>query len=334
MFKERYAQVPDGQKRDMIVHRIKKGETLSSIAQRYGIPASVIEESNRIPSARRLSVGKNLIIPVPRGSDRFASLVAKSAKVDAYSSVRIAENGRRTNGKARIARALVLAQKRMPADHRDKTRFVYTVKRGDTIGHIAEWYGVRAADIRNWNDLPYGRTIRAGADLTIWVGNRTAGRYVRINEMSFAEKQATVARAPSTAEKEDAATEGSDRHVVRKGETLGKIAAAHGVTIAQLKRWNHLKTARINAGQQLLVHTDASRLASGKPSVDSASQERPKNGGRVVIYRVKKGDTLWDIARAHNVEPSDLKTWNDIARNKIFAGQELIIHVGGTDLHQ
>jgi LysM repeat protein len=49
---------------------------------------------------------------------------------------------------------------------------------------------------------------------------------------------------------------------------------------------------------------------------------------------VKKGDTIWDIAKAHNVEPRDLKSWNDITRNRIFAGQELIIHVSPADSRQ
>ena len=44
-----------------------------------------------------------------------------------------------------------------------------------------------------------------------------------------------------------------------------------------------------------------------------------------VVYVVKKGDTLWDIAKAFAVTPSDLKEWNDLARNKIVAGQELVI---------
>jgi LysM repeat protein len=43
---------------------------------------------------------------------------------------------------------------------------------------------------------------------------------------------------------------------------------------------------------------------------------------------------LWEIARTHNVEPRDIKSWNDITRNKIYAGQELIIHPGGSDMKQ
>jgi membrane-bound lytic murein transglycosylase D len=58
------------------------------------------------------------------------------------------------------------------------------------------------------------------------------------------------------------------------------------------------------------------------------------NGEKVLIYRVKKGDTIWEIARAHNVEPRDLKSWNDITHNRIVAGQELIIHVSSADSRQ
>jgi membrane-bound lytic murein transglycosylase D len=54
-FKKKYAQVPDDQKRDMIVHKVHGGETLASIAKKYGIPAEVIRESNHLLSARKLA---------------------------------------------------------------------------------------------------------------------------------------------------------------------------------------------------------------------------------------------------------------------------------------
>lgn len=331
-FMEQYAQIPPDKKRDMIVHVIRRGETLGSIANRYGIPVGVIEESNRIASARRLSVGKTLVIPVPRGSSRFASLVASSSRVEPGLRLRDGVAGRKTDGKAKIARALAIAQKRQPADAKDKTRVLYRVKKGDTLGHIAEWYGVRAADIRNWNDLSYSRTIRAGAELSVWVDRQEAARYRKIDEMTFAEKQAATAAPRASAETDEAGNEGSQRHVVKRGETLGMIAAAYNVTVTQLQHWNNLRTSRINAGQDLVIHADARALTASAGAKQNDPQA--KEGNSVLVYKVKRGDTLWDIARAHNVEPRDLKNWNDIIRNKIYAGQELIIHVGGADLRQ
>jgi membrane-bound lytic murein transglycosylase D len=332
-FRARYAQIPNGKKKDWIVHTIRRGETLATIGKKYGIPTSIIQESNHLASARRLSVGRKIAIPVPRGSARYAGLVASSTGMEASLRDRDDYAPLHSDGKSRIARALSYARVHQPADTHDKKRLTYTVKKGDTIGHIAEWYGCRAADIRNWNDLPYGRPIRAGADLTIWVDKHEAARYEKIDGMTFAQKQATVPRKHEAAASEENGEDGSKTYSVRKGDTLGKIAAAHGVSIAELKRWNHLRTSRITAGQELLIH-DVGRVS---PSADKNAVHAgvaPTGAEKVLIYTVKKGDTLWEIARAHNVEPRDLKSWNDITRNKIFAGQELIIHINPAESRQ
>ena len=328
-FKEKYAQIPEGQRRDMIVHKIKKGETLEAIAKKYGIPAPVIQESNRIASTKRLSVGKTLVIPVPRGSARYASLVATSARAEYAFEARRSSNGRKNGDRSKMTRALAYAREHQPADPKDKTRLNYAVKKGDTIGHIAEWYGVRAADIRNWNDLPYGRPIRAGSDLSIWVDKQESARYGKVNEMTFAEKQGTVSKIHTVTDNEDPEGVGAKQYRVKRGDTLEKIAEAYDVAPNQIQRWNNLRTSRINAGQVLVIHPQA-QLVTAK--MGNAKQTGGEDN--VLVYKVKKGDTLWDIARTHNVEPSDLKSWNDITRNKIYAGQELIIHTGARDSRQ
>jgi membrane-bound lytic murein transglycosylase D len=99
-----------------------------------------------------------------------------------------------------------------------------------------------------------------------------------------------------------------------------------------MQHWNNLRTSRINAGQQLVIHSDAQSLTA--PAGSKQDDVQMRDGNKVLVYKVKRGDTLWDIARAHNVEPRDLKNWNDITRNKIYAGQELIIHVDAADLRQ
>jgi membrane-bound lytic murein transglycosylase D len=331
-FKAQYAQIPADKKRDMIVHKVARGETLSGIAGRYGIPVGVILESNRRTSARSLSVGKTLVIPVPRGSSRYSSMVASSSRIEPSGRYRGSGIDKRVDGKQRIARALALAQKRQPADAKDKKRLSYRVKKGDTLGHIAEWYGIRAADIRNWNDLPYGRTIRAGVELTIWVAKEEEARYRKIDDMSFAEKQALSPSSRRAGEADEASVDPSQHYVVKKGETLGRIAEAHNVAVAQIRRWNNMRSNKIMVGQELVIHPDARMLSEGSQSKQQTPQN--KDGGKVLVYKVKRGDTLWDIARAHNVEPRDLKSWNDITRNKIYAGQELIIHIGSTDVRQ
>jgi membrane-bound lytic murein transglycosylase D len=307
--------IPDDQKRDWIVHVIRKGETLGSIAGRYGIPASVIQDHNRISSAKRLSVGKTIVIPVPRGSERYASLVETSARIDVESRAKRSRTMRVQPDRTKVQRALAQANKNAPVDTKSHTRLSYTVKKGDTIGHIAEWFGCRAADIRNWNDISYGDPIRPGSDLAIWVHNTEAARYRGIDDLPFEQKQLLIAKR----EKATKPTENGDsngKYLVREGDSLDKIARDHGVSVDQLKRWNQLRGSRIVAGQELTIHADAK-------SVDLSGTKKGEAQKGSSVYVVKKGDTLWDIAKAHGISPNDLKDWNDLERNKIHEGQEL-----------
>jgi LysM repeat protein len=165
------------------------------------------------------------------------------------------------------------------------------------------------------------------------VEKQEAARYEKIDGMTFAQKQATLPPKHEASAAEENGGDASKSYTVKKGDTLEKIAQDRGVSIGELKHWNHLRTSRIKPGQELAIHDEA-RVPS---PADAKAAQRVKTGAsgeKVVIYRVKKGDTIWDIARAHKVEPRDLKTWNDITHNKIVAGQELIIHVSSADSRQ
>jgi membrane-bound lytic murein transglycosylase D len=318
IFRVKYANIPEGAKRDWIVHTVRRGETLGAIATRYGITVDVLKETNRIAPLRRLSVGKQVVIPVPRGSDRFASLVQASARME---SAR--DDSRRSVDKTRVARALARSTHHPSGHPKGSTRILYSVKKGDTIGHIAEWYDCRAADIRNWNDIAYGSHIRVGQTLEIFVKEKNAASYKRIDDMTFAQKEAAMAnKADRPAQR--ATSENTDGYTVKSGETLEAIARDHGVSIVQLKRWNHLRTSRINSGQRLVIHKSAEHLTLVTPNNPNAASHI-KSDPKTVVYVVKKGDTLWDIAKAFAVTPSDLMEWNDLGRNKIIAGQELLI---------
>lgn len=257
VFRAKYATIPESARRDWIVHTVRRGETLAGIAARYGITVDVLKETNRLAPSRRLGVGKEIVIPVPRGSDRFAALVAASAKLESSR-----ERTRRSGDKSKVAKALAHATHASPDQPKGSTRVLYSVKKGDTIGHIAEWFDCRAADIRNWNDIAYGSHIRAGQSLELFVPERNAASYRRIDDMTFAQKSALVK----------------------------------------------------NNGR-------SQQNATTAPAVASKSKAQPGT----VVYTVKKGDTLWDIAKAFEVTAADLKTWNDLGRSKILAGQELVI---------
>ncbi|SEM06693.1 membrane-bound lytic murein transglycosylase D [bacterium A37T11] len=101
-------------------------------------------------------------------------------------------------------------------------------------------------------------------------------------------------------------------HRVRRGETLGTIAKKFQVEVQDLKAWNHIKGSAIVPGQRLKIAFG--KIASGKAlSMATAT------------YRVKRGDTLSEIADKNGITVSKLKAANNIRNNKIRAGMLLKI---------
>jgi membrane-bound lytic murein transglycosylase D len=70
----------------------------------------------------------------------------------------------------------------------EKKRVYYTVKRGDFLNHIADWFDVETDEIKSWNRLKSDRLI-TGQKLTIWVNQSKTGYYKRINTMSPVQKK-------------------------------------------------------------------------------------------------------------------------------------------------
>lgn len=131
-------------------------------------------------------------------------------------------------------------------------------------------------------------------------------------------------------------------HVVRKGETLGRIAAQHGVSVAEIVSLNHLKDAnRIVVGMSLLVpRPDASvpvarptAVAEATPaksapvaSAPNAAAAKPAAAASTAVrYEVRRGDTLSGIASRYGVSVRDLQAWNGLKASTIRVGQRLEI---------
>jgi membrane-bound lytic murein transglycosylase D len=112
-----------------------------------------------------------------------------------------------------------------------------------------------------------------------------------------------------------------DRYVVRFGETLDQIAAAHKTTTQKLVELNAIAPGEVVRGGTVLLvpHTDAppvpqaSTAAPGiKPTVIVPAEEFVYPDRKRVFYRVLVADTLRDIAAALHVSLDDLDRWNDV----------------------
>ncbi|MEN6587230.1 MAG: LysM peptidoglycan-binding domain-containing protein [Sulfuricella sp.] len=190
----------------------------------------------------------------------------------------------------------------------------YTPQHGEKLVAIAKRFGISLARLKELNAIS-GRTKLASAQ-TLLVPITRSG-----NAPSLA------AHIPEAEPAFASATPGNrTTYTVAKGDTVLSIAKRHGISVAQLKLQNHLKSNRLARGQKLTL------LASAKPekvSISQAKQVRKESsvkGKRTVLakassaekhshYVVKRGDTVFSIARRFNVAVNDLQRWNKLSAN-------------------
>ena len=97
-------------------------------------------------------------------------------------------------------------------------------------------------------------------------------------------------------------------HVVKKGDTLGKIAYIYGTKYSIIKKYNNLKSNILRINQNLII------------PIDPDTYKRPKK------YFVKKGDTLHGIAKNYNVPLKRIMNDNYLKTSMIHIGDKLVIN--------
>lgn len=190
---------------------------------------------------------------------------------------------------------LELANTVMPETLVKKT---HTVGRGENIRDIARAYGVSATDIKRWNHLRRGK-VKEGDVLTIEVMERVAPAEVKVveapevaqttakelRESVSAETPAKAKAAPARETKaapakqqpapaKKAAPKAATTYKVKKGDNLGRIAAAHGTTVAALQKANGMSPSNtsIQIGQVLKI--PPRQAASTKKSTSKKRRRR------------------------------------------------------------
>ncbi len=185
----------------------------------------------------------------------------------------------------------------VPPDER-VTFVQHRVARGETLGHIAERYGIRLSQLTAANPGLSPRRLQIGQRLIVPVGPATSGtasvaRAAEGAEPSTASQTEPVVRSASS-------TDASVVHVVRSGESPWTIAREYGVSLDALQSWNGLDDdSVVRPGDRLEVR-----------------------GARVATYRVRAGDTLSEIAERHGVSTVALLRVNGLTtRSVIRPGQ-------------
>ncbi|GLY09181.1 LysM peptidoglycan-binding domain-containing protein [Pseudobacillus badius] len=309
-------------------HVVKPGETLDSIAKQYEMDVSTLKALNNLENDA-LQVNQTLTVAShSSGASESTHIVQAGETIHAiaqlyqmpetelkqlnqlenntiYAGQKLKVSGNKAvHQSAAVQRPLPEAelhtQAAKPAVEAEVKELpvtgTYIVQRGDTLGAIARAYQMEPAQLRQLNGLENDSIY--------------AGQTLKISSQTVAEKEppALSARIAS-----------AGTYTIKSGDSLGAIAKAHNMTVAELQKLNGLTSHMIYAGQTLKV--------KGKPAAAKPSQPKPKpsvtpspsSGG----YTVKSGDSLSLIAKRHQMSVTELKQLNQLASDLIFIGQKL-----------
>ncbi len=259
-FMAAYNDMPSSKETSFVRHVIKRGETVSTIARKYGVSQYAIFETNNLSRRSKIYAGKTLVIPVP--NDRSYSQ-SKNSSYEAEGNVYIVRSGdtvwdiarafkttpekiRRLNNLDRRARIYVGQRLKLWESGSSSTKTVastkkstpspstaasggqYTVRQGDNLWDIAVKFGTTVSALRNANGL---------------------GRNSRIYP-----KQKLNIPEPSSSRRSGG---GTTIYTVRRGDTLWDIANAFNTSVAKLLAWNDLSDpGRISIGDKLTIYSD------------------------------------------------------------------------------
>jgi membrane-bound lytic murein transglycosylase D len=207
-------------------HSVRKGETLSGIANRYDTSVEALRDANNLRRNSLLQIGQRLVIPVPGGS--YAEAASSQPAYRTHTS---------TIDRDALERYAQRAATGAPIAGR--TRVVYTVRRNDTLSEIAQAHHVGVSQIRSWNNLSRRRHIYPGQKLAI---------YVRPGAEPADVKVASAEPAPV-----DESRFERRQHVVASGETFYSISRRYNVSMTELMAWNGKTRSIIRPGDVLVV---------------------------------------------------------------------------------
>jgi LysM repeat protein len=182
----------------------------------------------------------------------------------------------------------------------------YTIVRGDTISAIARRFNLDTNAVLQLNKLTATTLIYPGQTIKL-TGTATS-----------APAQPSAPATPS-------APSNATVYTVVSGDTLGAIAAKHGVPLSSIFSWNNLNgSSIIYPGQKIKVSGGSAPSTPATPAPAPAPAPAPL--ATTGSYTIKAGDTLSSIASRHGVSLSALMTANKVtATTVIYPGQKLTI---------
>jgi LysM repeat protein len=306
-------------------YTLLKGESLESVAKKHSLKLADIYRSN--PSARNgIKAGETILIP-------------KSNQVQV--AKKTTPNTAKTAKKGNTQRIYTSSQYNLTT---------HKVAKGETLFRISKKYKVSVNAIQQWNPRISNNRIIPGQELIVGIGKRRASkRNTMRKKIAMRNKRKKTKRTYRTA----SPTEKPIKHKVKKGEWLSVIAKKYKVSIADIKKWNDLKSDKIKVGDQLWIYGKGDNNSGPTGVTPNNSEPDPINIKRKntnpddnpidrkyknpntndkgkITHVVQRSETLYKISKKYKVSVAEIKKWNKITSgNYIKAGSTLVIYPKG-----
>lgn len=124
----------------------------------------------------------------------------------------------------------------------------YTVKSGDTLSEISYEHGTSVKNLKEWNDLT--------------------------SDLIFPEQTLVLEEGNTTNSSSSTSAKQGSTYTVKSGDTLFKIATAHGTSVSNLQEWNNIQSHLIYPDQQLVVSANAVEKPSNSKQVAQKEEQK------------------------------------------------------------
>src|SRR5690625_4408825 len=268
----------NAQQVDAASYTVQQGDSLWSISQRYQTSVSQLKTWNNLTT--------DLIRP-------NQVLIVSKDSTNKHSNKQTSNNSASSNQPAKNS--------------------TYTVVKGDSLSAIAARHNISLTNLMKWNKLDTTLIFPGDKLIVSKPPNNNASSNSNTNNTS----------ANSSINNNSSAK----YYTVKSGDNLSKIAANHGISLSDLKKWNHLNSDLIYPGDKLIVSHSGSSDKNNNSNNGSSGTTSSSNNSTTnqTTYTVKSGDNLSKIAASHGISLNDLKKWNNITSHLIYPGDVLIV---------
>ncbi|MRG85765.1 LysM peptidoglycan-binding domain-containing protein [Salinibacillus xinjiangensis] len=284
-----------------IYHQVSAGDTLWSIAHKFGTSVDNIKRANELKSDQ---IQKNQRLIIPKAfhkveSGDFLTVLSRiyDTPVDAIKEANDLSSDFVRIGQTLVIPTMIASQSNTttPVSQTDNQNHstIYSVESGDSLWAIANRYGVSVDAIKDANEID-SNLLKVGQTLII-----------------------PAQESVSSNNDESVPTSENIQYIVASGDTLWGISKKYDVSVDDLRSSNNLDSNNLQIGQTLIIPKEENGVVAH--AITPATKEETSS------YTVKAGDTLYSIARKYNTSVNQIQTTNHLSGETIKVGQVLKI---------